>query len=165
MRRFWNPEVYRIVLFDQRGSGKSQPHASLDNNTTWDRVNDIEILRSALGIDRWQVFGGSWGSTLALAYSQAHPEKVTELVLRGIFMLRKKEIDWFYQHGASELFPDRWQHYIAPIPESERGDLLLAFHRRLTSDDPETRMRAAKAWSIWEGTTSTLLPIPDAPWT
>ena len=158
MRRFWNPEVYRIVLFDQRGSGKSQPHASLDNNTTWDLVNDIEILRSALGIDRWQVFGGSWGSTLALAYSQAHPEKVTELVLRGIFMLRKKEIDWFYQHGASELFPDRWQHYIAPIPESERGDLLVAFHRRLTSDDPETRMQAAKAWSVWEGTTSTLLP-------
>lgn len=158
MRRFWNPEVYRIVLFDQRGSGKSTPHASLDNNTTWDLVNDIEILRAALGIDRWQVFGGSWGSTLALAYSQAHPEKVTELVLRGIFMLRRKEIDWFYQHGASELFPDRWQHYIAPIPESERGDLLAAFHRRLTSDDPETRMQAAKAWSIWEGTTSTLLP-------
>ncbi len=158
MRRFWNPDIYRIILFDQRGSGKSKPHANLENNTTWDLVNDIETLRAALQIDRWQVFGGSWGSTLALAYSQTHPERVSEIILRGIFMLRKKEIDWFYQHGASEIYPDRWQHYLAPIPKSERGDLLQAYSRRLTSDDADVRMEAAKAWSIWEGTTSTLLP-------
>lgn len=158
MRRFWNPDLYRIVLFDQRGCGKSKPYASLDNNTTWDLVEDIERLRQALGIDRWQVFGGSWGSTLALAYSQTCPERVTEIVLRGIFMLRKKEIVWFYQHGASEIYPDRWQHYISAIPESERDDLLHAFHRRLTSDDKDTQLNAARAWSIWEGTTSTLLP-------
>jgi len=161
MRRFWNPDVYRIVLFDQRGSGKSTPHANLENNTTWDLVNDIEVLRAALQIDRWQVFGGSWGSTLALAYCQKHPERVTEIVLRGIFMLRKKEIDWFYQHGASEIFPDRWQHYLKPIPKSERGDLLYAYHKRLTSDDSKVRLAAAKAWSTWEGTTSTLLPNAD----
>lgn len=158
MRRFWNPDKYRIVLFDQRGSGRSKPHASLVNNTTWDLVSDIEALRSMLDIERWQVFGGSWGSTLALAYSEAHPDRVTEIVLRGIFMLRQKEIDWFYQHGASEIFPDRWQHYIAPIPLAERGNLLQAYHWRLVSDDPEVRMEAARAWSIWEGTTSTLLP-------
>lgn len=165
MRRFWNPDVYRIVLFDQRGSGKSTPHASLENNTTWDLVNDIEILRAALQIDKWQVFGGSWGSTLALAYSQKHPDRVTEIVLRGIFMLRKKEIDWFYQHGASEIFPDRWQHYLEPILRSERGNLLQAYFKRLTSDDSEVRLAAAKAWSVWEGTTSTLMPnakIADA---
>lgn len=161
MRRFWNPDVYRIILFDQRGSGKSKPHASLDNNTTWDLVNDIEVLRAALQIDKWQVFGGSWGSTLALAYCQSHPERVTEIVLRGIFMLRKKEIEWFYQHGASEIYPDRWQHYLAPIPVGERGDLLRAYHQRLTSDDVEVRLEAARAWSIWEGTTSTLLPNAD----
>jgi proline iminopeptidase len=158
MRRFWNPDVYRIVLFDQRGSGRSTPHASLENNSTWDLVNDIEILRAALAIDRWQVFGGSWGSTLALAYAQTHSERVTEIVLRGIFMLRKKEIDWFYQYGASELFPDRWQHFLAPVPKSERGDMLNAYYRRLTSDDDEQRMAAARAWSTWEGSTSTLLP-------
>jgi proline iminopeptidase len=161
MRRFWNPDVYRIVLFDQRGSGKSTPHANLENNTTWDLVNDIEILRAALQVDRWQVFGGSWGSTLALAYCQKHPDRVTEIVLRGIFMLRKKEIDWFYQHGASEIFPDRWEHYLKPIPESERGDLLQAYYKRLTSDDTEVRLAAARAWSVWEGTTSTLLPNAD----
>lgn len=158
MRRFWNPDIYRIILFDQRGSGKSKPHAGLVANTTWDLVGDIEILRAALQIDRWQVFGGSWGSTLALAYSQTHPERVTELVLRGIFMLRKKEIDWFYQHGASEVFPDRWEHFLAPIPSAERNDMLAAYYRRLTSDDAEQRLEAARAWSIWEGTTSTLLP-------
>jgi len=158
MRRFWNPDVYRIVLFDQRGSGRSTPHASLVDNTTWDLVNDIEILRAALQIQKWQVFGGSWGSTLALAYAQSHPERVTEIILRGIFMLRKKEIHWFYQHGASEIFPDRWQEFLRPIPKSERGDLLHAYHRRLTGDDAETRLKAARAWSIWEGTTSTLLP-------
>jgi proline iminopeptidase len=158
MRRFWNPDVYRIVLFDQRGSGKSTPHASLEQNTTWDLVNDIEILRAALEVEKWQVFGGSWGSTLALAYCQSHPDRVTEIVLRGIFMLRKKEIDWFYQHGASELFPDRWQHYLQPIPVNERGDMLSAYHKRLTCDDETTRLQAARAWSVWEGTTSTLLP-------
>ena len=158
MRRFWNPELYRIILFDQRGAGRSKPHASLDHNTTWDLVADIERLRLALEVDKWQIFGGSWGSTLALAYSQTHPQHVTEIVLRGIFMLRKKEIDWFYQHGASEIFPDRWKHYLAPIPRSERGDLLKAYYERLTGDDPDTRLAAAKAWSIWEGTSSTLLP-------
>ena len=158
MRRFFNPEVYRIVLFDQRGSGKSRPHASLENNTTWDLVDDIEILRVALQVDRWQVFGGSWGSTLALAYSQTHPGRVTELVLRGIFMLRKKEIDWFYQKGASELYPDLWQHYLKPIPKRERHDLLHAYYKRLTGDDPDVRLQAAKAWSVWEGATSYLVP-------
>lgn len=161
MRRFWNPDTYRIILFDQRGSGKSTPHASLDDNTTWDLVNDIEILRSALGITKWQVFGGSWGSTLALAYCQTHPAQVSEIVLRGIFMLRKKEIDWFYQQGASEIFPDRWQHYLAPIPVSERDDLLQAYYKRLTSNDEKTRLLAAEAWSVWEGSTSTLLPNAD----
>ena len=146
MRRFWNPDVYRIVLFDQRGCGRSTPHASLVDNTTWDLVNDIEILRAALQIDKWQVFGGSWGSTLALAYAETHPERVTELVLRGIFMLRKKEIDWFYQHGASEIFPDRWEDYVHPIPKAERGDLLAAYHRRLTANDEQTRPgRSGKA--------------------
>lgn len=158
MRRFWNPHKYRIILFDQRGSGRSTPHASLENNTTWDLVDDIEILREELQIERWQVFGGSWGSTLALAYSEAHPERVTEIILRGIFMLRKKEIDWFYQYGASEVFPERWQEYLEPIPEDERDDLVSAFYKRLTSDDEKVRLRAAQAWSTWEGTTSTLLP-------
>ena len=158
MRCFFNPDVYRIVLFDQRGCGKSRPHASLDNNTTWDLVNDIEILRSALQIDRWQVFGGSWGSTLALAYAQSHPDRVAELVLRGIFLLRKKEIQWFYQEGTSELFPDLWQHYLQPIPKGERGDMLGAYYKRLTSDDSEVRLEAAKAWSTWEASTSFLVP-------
>jgi proline iminopeptidase len=161
MRRFFDPDVYRIVLFDQRGSGRSKPRASLENNTTWDLVDDIESVRVALQIEKWQVFGGSWGSTLALAYSQSHPERVTEIVLRGIFMLRSKEIEWFYQKGASELFPDLWQHYLAPIPEGERHDLLHAYYRRLTGEDPAERLRAAKAWSIWEASTSFLLPNDD----
>ena len=160
-RRFFDPAAYRIVLFDQRGCGRSTPHASLEQNTTWDLVADMERIRAHLGIDRWQVFGGSWGSTLALAYAQTHPERVTELVLRGIFMLRKQEIDWFYQRGASALFPDAWEGYLAPIPESERGDLLHAYHRRLTSDDPAVRTEAARAWSVWEGGTSRLIPDPD----
>lgn len=160
-RRFFDPSVYRIVLFDQRGCGKSTPFASLDRNTTWDLVSDMERIRTELGIDKWQVFGGSWGSTLALAYAQKHPTRVTELVLRGIFLLRKKEIDWFYQFGASELFPDAWEGFLAPIPESERGDLLTAYHKRLISDDETTRVTAAKAWSIWEGSTSTLFSDPD----
>jgi proline iminopeptidase len=157
-RRFFDPEKYRIVLFDQRGCGKSTPHASLENNTTWDLVSDIEKLREHLGIERWQVFGGSWGSTLALAYAQTHPDRVTELVLRGIFLLRKKEIDWFYQEGASAIFPDAWEGYLEPIPENERHDLLHAYHRRLTSEDKAVREAAARAWSIWEGRTSCLVP-------
>ncbi len=157
-RRFFDPEKYRIVLFDQRGCGKSTPHASLENNTTWDLVSDIEKLREHLGIERWQVFGGSWGSTLALAYAETHPDRVTELVLRGIFLLRKKEIDWFYQEGASSIFPDAWEGYLEPIPEKERGDLLHAYHRRLTSEDKAVREAAARAWSIWEGRTSCLVP-------
>jgi len=158
VRRFFHPDKYRIVVFDQRGCGKSTPYASLEANTTWDLVSDIEKLRAHLGIDRWQVFGGSWGSTLALAYAETHPDRVTELVLRGIFLLRKKEIDWFYQEGASILFPDAWEPYLAHIPEAERGDLVTAYHKRLTSDDPAVRLAAAKIWSGWEGATSKLLP-------
>jgi proline iminopeptidase len=157
-RRFFDPSAYRIVLFDQRGCGKSTPHASLEENTTWDLVADIEKLRTELGIERWQVFGGSWGSTLALAYAETHPERVSELVLRGIFLIRKQEIDWFYQRGASALYADAWEKYVAPIPEAERGDLLHAFYKRLTGSDREAQMSAAKAWSIWEGTTSCLMP-------
>ncbi|MDP1822170.1 MAG: prolyl aminopeptidase [Archangium sp.] len=157
-RRFFDPAAYRIVLFDQRGCGKSTPFASLEHNTTWDLVADMEVLRAHLGIEKWQVFGGSWGSTLALAYAQTHPERCTELVLRGIFLLRKWEIDWFYQDGTSHLFPDAWEKYLAPIPEAERGDLVKAYYRRLTSDDPKVRSEAGKAWSMWEGRTSYLLP-------
>ncbi|MEO6137794.1 MAG: prolyl aminopeptidase [Luteimonas sp.] len=156
MRCFHDPARYRIVLFDQRGSGRSTPHADLTDNTTWDLVADIERLRNTLGIDRWQVFGGSWGSTLALAYAQTHPQCVTELVLRGIFMLRRWELEWFYQQGASRLFPEAWDKYISAIPHDERGDLIAAFHRRLTSDDAATRLAAARAWSVWEGATSYL---------
>ncbi len=159
-RQFWDPAVYRIVLFDQRGCGQSTPHADLRNNTTWDLVADMEKLREHLGIEQWQVFGGSWGSTLALAYGETHPGRVTELVLRGIFMLRKKEIHWYYQDGASRIFPDAWEGFLAPIPEDERDDLLHAYHRRLTSDDSAVRLEAAKAWSIWEGSTSTLAVDP-----
>lgn len=156
--RFFDPACYRVVLFDQRGCGKSTPHACLERNTTWHLVADIEALRKHLGADRWLVFGGSWGSTLAMAYAQTHPQAVSELVLRGIFMLRKREIDWFYQEGASRIFPDAWERYLAPIPEAERGDLLQAYHRRLTGDDVRERVRAAKSWSAWEGSTSTLRP-------
>ncbi|MFN7699590.1 MAG: prolyl aminopeptidase [Deltaproteobacteria bacterium] len=160
-RRFFDPARYLIVLFDQRGCGRSTPHASLVDNTTWHLVSDIEALRAHLGIDRWQVFGGSWGSTLALAYAQKHPDRVTEIVLRGIFLLREKELRWFYQWGTSELFPEAWQDFLAPIPESERGDLMRAYHRRLTSDDARVRQEAARAWSVWEARTSFLLPKPD----
>jgi proline iminopeptidase len=157
VRRFFDPARYRIVVFDQRGSGRSLPHASLENNTTWDLVADIEKLRTRLGIDCWQVFGGSWGSTLALSYAQTHPQVVTELVLRGIFLLRPEELHWFYQEGASRLFPDYWQDFIAPIPQDERDDLIAAHHRRLTGDDDAARMASAHAWSVWEGVTSNLL--------
>jgi proline iminopeptidase len=160
-RRFFDPERYRIVLFDQRGSGRSTPHAELGRNTTWHLVDDMERIRRELGIERWLVFGGSWGSTLALAYAQAHPERVLALIVRGIFLCRNMEIEWFYREGASWVFPDWWQDFLAPIPKAERGDLLRAYHRRLTGDDEIARMAAAKAWSIWEGRTATLLPNAD----
>ncbi|WP_462329916.1 prolyl aminopeptidase [Thiohalocapsa halophila] len=157
-RRFFDPSRWRLVLFDQRGSGRSTPHAGLEHNTTWDLVADMERIRTRLGIERWLVFGGSWGSTLALAYAEAHPQRVTALVLRGVFLCRPWEIQWFYQHGASLLFPDYWQDFLAPIPEAERSDLVHAYHRRLTSDDEATMRRAAHAWSVWEGRCATLLP-------
>lgn len=160
-RRFFDPRAYRIVLFDQRGCGKSRPYADLRDNTTQALVADMEKLREHLGIARWQVFGGSWGSTLALAYAEAHPDRVTELVLRGIFLLRKQEIDWFYQRGADAMFPDAWEDYLAPIPPEERGDLLEAYYKRLTGDDPAVRQEAARAWSVWEGRTSCLYQNPD----
>lgn len=156
-RRFFDPARYRIVLFDQRGCGRSTPHAELTDNTTWHLVQDIELLRSHLGIERWQVFGGSWGATLALAYAEKHPERVSELVLRGIFMLRRWELEWFYQRGCDALFPDAWEEYLRPIPPAERGDLMSAYHRRLTGSDPQLRLAAARAWATWEGATSFLL--------
>ena len=155
-RRFFDPAVYRIVLFDQRGCGKSTPHAELHDNTTWNLVADIERIREHLGVDTWQVFGGSWGSTLALAYAQTHPEKVSELVLRGIFMLRRWELEWFYQKGCDALYPDAWETYLKAIPAVEHGDLMSAYYRRLTSNDPIERVEAARAWSVWEGATSYL---------
>jgi len=160
-RRFFDPKTYRIVLLDQRGCGKSTPHASLEANTTWDLVADIEKVRETLAIEKWQVFGGSWGSTLALAYAETHPTRVTELVLRGIFLLRKSEIDWFYQRGADALFPDAWEGYLAPIPEAERGDMLGAYYKRLTGNDAKVRQECARAWSVWEGSTSCLYPNAD----
>ncbi len=160
-RRFFDPARYRVVLFDQRGCGRSRPHASLEDNTTWHLVEDIERLRTELGIERWLVFGGSWGSTLSLAYAETHPERVTELVLRGIFMLRRRELEWFYQQGASALFPDRWEKYLEPIPPAERDDMIAAYYRRLTGDDEAERVAAAKAWSQWEGGTISLLPNPE----
>jgi len=159
-RRFFDPAGYRIVVFDQRGCGRSRPHASLEANTTWHLVADMELLRRRLGIERWLVFGGSWGSTLALAYAESHPGAVSELVLRGIFLLRQLELTWFYQFGASMLFPERWQEFLAPIPPDERHDLLAAYHRRLLGTDERQRLAAARAWSIWEGATSSLLPNP-----
>jgi proline iminopeptidase len=157
-RRYFNPKKFRIILFDQRGCGQSTPHAELKDNSTWHLVKDVEILRTHLKIPRWHVFGGSWGSTLALAYAESHPTSVLSLCLRGIFLCRKKEISWFYQEGASKLFPDYWEKYLAPIPVNERSDLVSAFYRRLTSTDPKTRIEAAKAWSVWEASTSRLIP-------
>lgn len=157
-RRWFDPTVYRIVTFDQRGCGRSTPHASLECNTTWDLVADMERIREHLGIDKWVLFGGSWGSTLALAYAQTYPERVQALILRGIFLCRPQEIEWFYQDGASRLFPDCWEDYLAPIPLEEREDLVGAFYRRLTGSDQIAQMHAAKAWSIWEGRTATLRP-------
>lgn len=159
-RQQFDPKKYDVLLFDQRGCGRSTPFASLEDNTTWHLVQDIERLREMAGIDKWMVFGGSWGSTLGLAYAQTHPEQVTELVLRGIFLFRQSEVDWLYKYGASQLYPEGWQDFTGLVQEGERGKLVEAYHRRLTSDDPATRLAAAKAWSMWEGLTVTLLPDP-----
>jgi proline iminopeptidase len=159
-RRLFDPAKYCVTLFDQRGCGRSTPHASLEANTTWHLVDDIEKLRALAGVNRWLVFGGSWGSTLALAYAQTHPERVSELILRGIFTLRREELHWFYQEGASWLFPDEWEHFVEPIAPADRHDLMAAYHRVLTGTDAAARTRAAVAWSHWEGRTITLLPDP-----
>ncbi|MET3645880.1 prolyl aminopeptidase [Phyllobacterium ifriqiyense] len=160
-RRLFNPDVYDVLLFDQRGCGKSVPHADLHANTTWHLVEDIERLRKLIGVDKWMVFGGSWGSSLGLAYSQKHPEHVSELILRGIYTVTKAEIDWYYQFGVSEMFPDKWELFQAPIPLEERGNMVAAYHKRLTGDDKIAQLEAAKAWTIWEGETVTLLPDPE----
>lgn len=160
-RRIFDPKHFRIILFDQRGAGQSRPHAELRENTTWDLVSDIEKLRVHLRVQKWLVFGGSWGSTLALVYAESFPQAVTNLVLRGIFLCRKEEIDWFYQGGASWIFPDVWEHFLEPIPSGERDNLVAAFYRRLTSEDRGVRLAAAKAWSGWEGATVHL--VPDGP--
>jgi len=159
-RQYFNPEKWRIILVDQRGCGQSTPFADLQENTTWDLVADIETLRKHLQIEKWAVFGGSWGSTLALAYGITHPTSCTAFFLRGIFLLRKKEIDWFYQEGCSKIYPDAWEEYLKPIPPSERDDLVKAYHQRLISTNAQVRRTAAKAWATWEGSTSKL--IPDA---
>jgi proline iminopeptidase len=161
-RRLFDPKHYRIILFDQRGAGKSTPFAELKENTTWDLVEDMEKIRKHLSITRWMVFGGSWGSTLALAYSQKHPKQVTGLVLRGIFMCRPSEIKWFYQDGAEQIFPDLWEKYIAPIAAEERHEMVKAYYRRLTSETESVRLEAARAWSTWEGSTLSLLPSEEA---
>ena len=157
-RRLFDPERYDVLLFDQRGCGRSTPHASLDANSTWHLVADIERLRVMMGVDQWLVFGGSWGSALALAYAQSHPAHVSELVLRGIFTLRRQEIDWYYQEGASRIYPDKWERFLAPIAEKDRGDLLHAYHQILTGEDRAAQVAAARAWSVWEGETIRLLP-------
>jgi proline iminopeptidase len=161
MRRFHDPRRFRIVLFDQRGCGRSTPHAALTANTTWDLVADIERLRRHLGIERWHVMGGSWGSTLALAYAETCPEPVLSLLLRGVFLLRSAEIAWFYQEGCNWLFPDAYEAFAAPIPELERYDMVSAYYRRLTDPDPATRLHAARAWSTYEGATLSLIQDPD----
>lgn len=160
-RRLFDPALYDVILFDQRGCGKSTPHASIEANTTWHLVADIERLRQMIGAEKWLVFGGSWGSTLALAYAETHPERVSELVLRGIYTLTKAELDWYYQFGVSEMFPDKWERFCAPIPEDERHEMMAAYRRRLTGTDREEQLRCAVAWSSWEGETITLLPNPD----
>ncbi len=160
-RRVFDPALYDVLMFDQRGCGKSTPNASIEANTTWHLVADIERLREMMGVDKWLVFGGSWGSTLALAYSETHPERVSELVLRGVYTLTKAELDWYYQFGVSEMFPDKWERFQAPIPESERHEMMAAYRRRLTGTDREEQLRCAVAWSSWEGETITLLPNPD----
>ena len=161
VRRFFNPKKYHVVIFDQRGCGRSKPHGCLEQNTTWDLVEDIETLKNKLGFEKWLVFGGSWGSTLSLAYSQTYPKSVSEMVLRGIFMLRKKELDWFYQEGASNIFPEAWEKFLEPIDISQRDDLMSAYHEIFKSDNTEKKLNAAIAWSRWEGSTSSLSYNPD----
>jgi proline iminopeptidase len=161
MRRYHDPRHYRIVLFDQRGAGRSTPHASLEANTTWHLVADMERLREHLGVRCWQLFGGSWGSTLSLAYAETHPARVTSLILRGIFLLRRAELLWFYQEGCSWIYPDAWEHFVRPIPQAERGDMIGAYHKRLTGADARIQLEAAKAWSVWEGTTLAMHVDPE----
>ena len=161
VRRFFNPDLYRIIIFDQRGCGRSKPHGCLENNTTWHLVSDIENLREKLGIENWLVFGGSWGSTLSLAYAQAHPKSVSELVLRGIFLLRKEELHWFYQDGASRIFPEAWSGFLDIIDENKRNNLMSSYHEIFKSDDKEKRLKAAIAWSKWEAATSSLAYKPS----
>jgi proline iminopeptidase len=160
MPRFHDPEAHRIVLFDQRGCGRSTPHAELEENTTWDLVADMERIRAHLGIERWQLFGGSWGSCLSLAYAETHPDRVSEIILRGIFTLRERELRWFYQEGASNLLPEPFEEYCRPIPVEERGDMIGAYYRRLTGPDEDVRLACARAWSMWEGSALSLLPDP-----
>ena len=160
-RRLFDPSAYDVMLFDQRGCGRSLPYAELEANTTWHLVADIERLRELAGVEKWQVFGGSWGSTLALAYAETHPDRVSELIVRGIYTLTRAELDWYYQFGVSEMFPEKWERFQAPIPEAERGEMMAAYRRRLTGDDPKAQMEAALAWSQWEGQTITLLPSPE----
>ena len=161
VRRFFDPDIYRIIVFDQRGCGRSKPHACLEKNTTWDLVSDIELIRERLQIKQWLVFGGSWGSTLALAYAQSHPDAVSEMILRGIFMLRKKELDWFYQDGASNIFPDAWEKFIEPIEKSKRNDLISAYYEIFNGKDEDKKIEAAIAWSRWEGSTVNLSYNPE----
>lgn len=160
-RQFFDPEYYQVILFDQRGAGRSTPHAELRENTTWDLVADIETLREKFEIDKWFVFGGSWGSTLSLAYGETHPDRCLGLILRGIFLTRRKELEWFYQYGASEIFPDFWERYRDAIPAEERDDFMKAYYKRLTSDDEQVQLAVARAWSVWEGSTSKLYPSKD----
>ena len=160
-RRLFDPARYDVLLFDQRGCGRSTPHAALDANTTWHLVEDIERLRALMGVDAWLVFGGSWGSTLALAYAETHAAHVSALILRGVFTATREEISWYYQFGVSQMFPDKWERFVAPIPDAERGRMVAAYNRLLTGDDPVIQLEAAKAWSLWEGETITLLPSAD----
>ncbi|WP_144223925.1 prolyl aminopeptidase [Mesorhizobium amorphae] len=160
-RRLFDPTLYDVILFDQRGCGKSTPNASLEANTTWHLVADMERLREMAGFDKWLVFGGSWGSTLSLVYAETHPERVSELVVRGIYTLTRAELEWYYQFGVSEMFPDKWERFLAPIPQDERGDMMAAYRKRLVGNDRREQIEAAKAWSIWEGETITLLPEPS----
>lgn len=160
-RRYFDPHAYRVILFDQRGAGKSTPYAELRENSTWDLVSDMEVLREHLKIDRWMLFGGSWGSTLSLAYATRHADRISEMILRGIFLCRPEEIHWFYQQGADRIFPEAFQEYVKVIPESERDDLVGAFHRRLNHPDQEVQMEAARAWSLWEGSALRLIPDQD----
>ena len=157
-RQLFDPDIYDVMLFDQRGCGRSTPYASLEANTTWHLVADIELLRQLVGTEQWLVFGGSWGSTLALAYAQKHPERVSALILRGIYTMTRPELAWYYQFGVSEMHPEKWERFIALVPEDERSDVLGAYHRLLTGDDPVAQLEAAKAWTIWEGETIKLLP-------